>query len=141
MLGGGRSDKQGKGKNLQQRMAAIQNMRGVPDTEEADPWKHRAQKHWRLIILFQHNLDILLQAVDGYRRASDIMVQNTIIVDNSLDKEAFRSDRLQASVAEVVKTPRLLNFPQVNLTSNILNVTAFLSTFLKLQNQRLAWAV
>lgn len=31
-----------------------------------DPWMRPGQGAWRLIILFQHNLPILMQAVDGY---------------------------------------------------------------------------
>eukprot|EP00039_Didymoeca_costata_P004180 m.71854 g.71854 ORF g.71854 m.71854 type:complete len:423 (-) comp12281_c0_seq2:1806-3074(-) len=100
--------------SLKDAIALIHNKRGVPDSQEKDEWKRKKQKHWKLIILFQHNLPILQQAVDGFRRASDIMVENLIVVDNSLNKEAFNNDKLRKSVAEVVRTPRLLNFPELH---------------------------
>lgn len=90
------------------------NLRGVRDEDERDNWKHRKQNIWRLIILYQHNLGILLQAVDGYRRASDIMAPNLIVIDNSETKDAFASVRLQSIVKEVLVTPQQLNFPQLH---------------------------
>lgn len=36
-----------------------------------DPWMRPGQGAWRLIILFQHNLPILMQAVDGYVDSHD----------------------------------------------------------------------
>ena len=90
------------------------NRRSMPDSEEADPWKRRQQDTWRLIILFQHNFPILKQAVEGFERASDIMVPNMIIVDNSKTKEASKSIWLVERVAEVIETPEQLNFPQLH---------------------------
>jgi len=37
-----------------------------------DPWMRHGQGAWRLIILFQHNLPILQQAVDGYVSGSTL---------------------------------------------------------------------
>jgi hypothetical protein len=102
------------GESLKVRMANIHNKRGVPDAKEKDPWAHKNQNAWRLIILFQHNYDMLFQAVESYRRASDIMAPNILIVDNSNGKEAMASKHLKAIVSEVVSTPRMLNFPQLH---------------------------
>lgn len=95
-------------------MDDIHNYRGVPDSEEKDTWMRKKQDSWRLIILFQHNYDILEQAVDGYRRASDIMAPNIIVVDNSDRKEAVASKYLKGLISEVIPTPRLLNFPELH---------------------------
>lgn len=94
--------------------AQYQNRRGVPDSAEQDVWKHRKQNSWKLMILFQHNFPILQQAVAGFRRGSDIMVPNMIIVDNSIGKEAFNNAALKAMVHDVIVTPRSLNFPQLH---------------------------
>lgn len=94
--------------------AQYHNKRGVPDSAEQDVWKHRKQNSWKLIILFQHNFGILQQAVAGFRRGSDIMVPNMIIVDNSIEREAYNSAELRAMVHEVVVTPKALNFPQLH---------------------------
>lgn len=51
-----------------------------------EPWATSNKDDWRLIILFQHNFGILMQAVDSFRRGSNIMVPNMIIVDNSVTK-------------------------------------------------------
>eukprot|EP00049_Salpingoeca_infusionum_P010622 m.183588 g.183588 ORF g.183588 m.183588 type:complete len:394 (-) comp14695_c0_seq1:30-1211(-) len=90
------------------------NPRGLPDANEPDPWKRRDQDTWRLIILFQHNFPILQQAIEGFERASDIMVPNAIIVDNSKDKVAASNSWLLRRVKEVVPTPKPLNFPQLH---------------------------
>ena len=95
-------------------MDDIKNYRGVPDSKEKDVWMRKKQNSWRLIILFQHNYDILEQAVDGYRRASDIMASNIIVVDNSDRKEAVASKYLKGIISEVIPTPRLLNFPELH---------------------------
>jgi hypothetical protein len=104
----------GMGMSLKDKMDMISNPRGVPDSKEVDPWMRQKQNSWRLIILFQHNFDILMQAVDGYRRGSDIMAPNIIVVDNSNTKEAAASKRLRKIVKEVIKTPKLLNFPELH---------------------------
>jgi len=106
--------KPGRNQPLAQQMAAIYNKRGVPDSRESDPWKKREQDAWKLIILYQHNFDVLMQAVDSYRRASDIMAKNIIVVDNSNEKDAFASKVLKKKISEVIKTPRLLNFPELH---------------------------
>ncbi|EGD72416.1 hypothetical protein PTSG_00436 [Salpingoeca rosetta] len=92
----------------------MKNAMGMPDTAEADPWKRRRQDKWRLIILFQHNFPILKQAVEGFQRASDIMVPSMIIVDNSKDRDASNSVWLVERVAEVVVPDRQLNFPELH---------------------------
>lgn len=90
------------------------NPRGMADSEEPDPWKRRQQSAWRLMILFQHNLPILVQALQGFQRASDIMLPNTIIIDNSQHKEAVTDSFVSKYVAQVVPTPSPLNFPQLH---------------------------
>jgi hypothetical protein len=90
------------------------SQRGIPDEAEPHPWKKRSQNHWRIFIMFQHNLDILKQAVRSYRDASDIMTPNMIIIDNSVDQEASRDHFITSTVKEVVITPSRLNFPQLH---------------------------
>eukprot|EP00041_Stephanoeca_diplocostata_P038125 m.1478935 g.1478935 ORF g.1478935 m.1478935 type:complete len:377 (-) comp25166_c0_seq4:4980-6110(-) len=91
----------------------------------SDKWLNETldpeQKKWRLMILFQHNLPMLEQAVASYRRASKIMAPRIIVIDNSLNKAASRSSRLVKSVVqEIIDTPRLLNFPELhNFMANI----------------------
>eukprot|EP00040_Diaphanoeca_grandis_P008998 m.47171 g.47171 ORF g.47171 m.47171 type:complete len:417 (-) comp20436_c0_seq1:61-1311(-) len=77
-------------------------------------WRRRDQTSWKLMILFQHNLPILQQAVDGYRRASSIMAPNIVVIDNSETQEAFKDVRIRNSVNEVIVTPSTLNFPQLH---------------------------
>lgn len=79
-----------------------------------DPWVSTSSDQWALIILFQHNFGILRQAVDGYRRASQIMASNIIIVDNSANKEAVADAALRGMVKDIVATPVSLNFPQLH---------------------------
>ena len=114
--------KPGRMAPLAEQVAKIHNTRGIPDSAETDPWKKRNQDAWKLIILYQHNLPILLQAVDSYRRASDIMAKNIIVVDNSNKKDAFASKSLKQKISQVIKTPRLLNFPELH---NFMADTAF----------------
>ena len=64
--------------------------------------------------MFQHNIDILKQAVKSYADASDIMAVNMIIIDNSVDKEATKEEYIAATVKEVLPTPNRLNFPQLH---------------------------
>eukprot|EP01147_Barroeca_monosierra_P010637 gene10637-2752_t len=90
------------------------NVRGLSEEEELDPWKRKKQNFWRLMILFQHNFPILKQAIESFQRGSDIMVQNMIIVDNSVEKEALHSPWIKQRVSEVVVPERLLNFPELH---------------------------
>lgn len=113
--GGGGVRLGGKGKKVPANASLMfWHPRGVPDSAEEDPWLRREQKVWKLIILFQHNLEILHQAVDGFRRASDILAPNIIVVDNSINKVAVSSAQLARDVEEVVPTPRMLNFPELH---------------------------
>lgn len=84
------------------------------DSERNDAWLATDQKVWKLMILFQHNLPMLEQAVASYRRASKHMARNIIIVDNSVKKEALHSNTLNSVVNHVIPTIRLLNFPELH---------------------------
>jgi hypothetical protein len=48
-----------------------------------DPWMRHGQGAWRLIILFQHNLPILQQAVDGYVLAAPSRISYSTLGTNS----------------------------------------------------------
>ena len=59
-------------------------------------------------------LPVLQQAIDGYRRGSDIMVSNLVIIDNSNTQEAFSDAGIQQTVGKIIVTPRTLNFPELH---------------------------
>jgi hypothetical protein len=82
--------------------------------EDPHPWKRREQETWRIFIMYQHNIEILKQAVRSYDAASDIMTANMIIIDNSVTHEALNDDYIVDTVNEVILTKSRLNFPQLH---------------------------
>ena len=77
-------------------------------------WVSPTQDTWRLFIMFQHNIDMLKQAVRSFAYASKHMVPNLIIIDNSASRQAIDDIYLQSVAREIIVPPRRLNFPQLH---------------------------
>ena len=65
-------------------------------------------------------LPLSVQAVDSFRRASELMTSHLILVDNSADKAAVYNTILKQQAKEVIATERTLNFPELhNFMANL----------------------
>ncbi len=97
---------------------ALPDTKPINRTAEAEElvrlWTAQPQHEWRIFIMFQHNIEMLQQAVRSYHAASKLMTPSMIIIDNSPGQDAHRDEYIRTTVHEVVLTPNRLNFPQLH---------------------------